>query len=99
MDYAPKWWTRSVQKTKVKINNVVLADVNMIEIKENEPNKNMPPTSCNVKACLCIKALKNEEKDDNQIFEDIPQRDLLKHEPRILANIEAEEIREDDDGI
>ena len=32
VDYAPKWWTRSVQTTKVKINNVVLADVKMIEI-------------------------------------------------------------------
>ena len=99
VDYAPKWWTRSVQETKVKINNVVLADVKMIEIKKKEPNKNMPPTSCNVKACLRIKALKIDDYDDNHIFEEIPRRDLLEHEPRILANAEAEEVREDDDGI
>ena len=50
-------------------------------------------------ACLRIKALKIDEADDNHIFEEIPRRDLLEHEPRILANAEAEEVREDDDGI
>ena len=37
--YAPKWWTRSVQVIKVKINNVVLADVKMIEIKKMDQTK------------------------------------------------------------
>ena len=55
--------------------------------------------SCNVKACLRIKALKIDKKDDNCIFKEIPQRDLLEHEPRILANAEAEDVHEDDDGI
>ena len=39
VDYAPKWWTRSVQTTKVKINNVVLADVKMTEIKKQNQTK------------------------------------------------------------
>ena len=59
----------------------------------------MPPASCNVKACLCIKALKIDKDDDYHIFDEIPRRDLLEHEPRILANAEAEKFREDDDGI
>ena len=59
----------------------------------------MPPKSCNVKACLRIKALKIDKDDDNHIFDEIPRRDLLEHESRILANAEAEEVREDDDGI
>ena len=52
VDRAPKWWTRSMQETKVKMNNVVLADVKIIEIK----NSNMLSTQCNINACLRIKA-------------------------------------------
>ena len=59
----------------------------------------MPPASCNVKACLRIIALKIDKDDDDHIFDEIPRRDLLEHEPRILANAEAEEVREDDDVI
>ena len=36
------------------------------------------------------------------IFEEIPQRDLLEHEPRILVNAEGEEIPQEGvyaDGI
>ena len=59
----------------------------------------MPPANCNVKACLRIKALRIDKDDDDHIFEEIPRRDLLEHEPRILANAEAEEVCEDDDEI
>ena len=58
----------------------------LADVKMIEINKEtgiMPSTQADRKACLRIKALKLDKDDD----------------PRILANVDAEEVPVDDDGL
>ena len=52
-----------------------------------------------MKSCLYINVLNIDKDDDNRKFEEIPQCDVLEHEPRILVNTEAEEVHVNGDDI